>query len=135
MKIDTDLRLAIRSALKTRKTDWQRKAANKAVAVAQLLKSKPVIQQKMVRMAKLKNQIGKLSKQIDEIETETGLRFEYGDVGKTVIGSEKTFIRVGGKLPITTGNPSFDEVMKTITEAPDQKALNAILKRLNIVWK
>lgn len=134
MKIDENLRMAIRSAVKAVPDKWEIRKQKMLAAITEHA-AKPHISKLLKKMAELRAQQNKIGKRIEQIEEKTGLHFSYGAVGKLTIDNESRFIASGGKLPVEAQHQSYDSVMAEVAAAPDQKALDTILKRLNIVWK
>lgn len=138
MKIDTDLRLAIKSAEKAQpQDDWRtRETANKA-AIADLFKRKPAIgvaakklvekSQKAYTAYEAANKA--LCEQFGLRKDSDGFTFSNCDDG------HKRFAKIGGKVPSqTTRRWSFDAVMRELATATPKEGA-AILKRLGINWQ
>lgn len=135
MKIDSDLRLAIRSAIKNKPTNWVIEKQQKQAAISDLMERNKLVRACVSEMRAIKLKIKTLSEQLDRVEKKTGLRFSYGDTASLEIRDDARFEAAGGKLPIDRKPPTFDGVMAQIAAAPDSRVLNAILKHLNIIWK
>lgn len=134
MKIDSDLRIAIRAAEKAQPHEnWDLKQARNKAAVAALIAAKPAVAAGLKSAQRRLTQIKKLNAKVQEFLNLAGLRL-YGDEPVT-IGDEAAFVKAGGKLP---GQGSkrwkFDAVMAELANA-NEKQGEAILKRIGINWK
>jgi hypothetical protein len=136
MKIDTDLRLAIKSAEKAQpQDDWRvREAATKA-AIADLFERKPTIAvaaKKLVARAKKAEAVEAAAR--EELCKKYGLRtdgnyFTFSNCGD----GQKQFEKVGGKVQQRHVRWTFDAVMLELAKATPQEGA-AIIKRLGINW-
>lgn len=137
MKIDQDLRLAIRAAEKTHRLanqdSWQAKQARNQAAVAAFLQAKPTAA-KVIRAAAAK--IKRLKAAIERHATQialVGLRSDHSEPPGFALSDEARFTKAGGKLPALPGRWSADGVIAQLAAAEPAEAKN-ILKRIGINW-
>lgn len=140
MKIDSDLRAAIRSAEKAQpSTDWQLRNQQEKDAIAAFLKAKPEIAKRIAFLYKKRETAQKVIEAANtELCKEYGLRFEYNKPGVLEFAScnnaSERFTKAGGKFPKKDATRwKFDAVMKELAAA-DEKTGKAILKRIGINW-
>ena len=138
MKIDTDLRLTIRSAEKAQPADdWQARAKRDDDAIAAFLASHPAKAKKIhALIAVEKNAEAKAAAARKEICKQFGLRGSGNKLEFSRCGDGKdAFVKAGGKLPSTAGRRwKFDEVIAELAKAEGKQA-TAILKKYGINWK
>lgn len=137
MKIDSDLRAAIRSAEKTQPSNnYEQRTKAKREAIEQLL-NQPRHRAKVLRLNCLverrKNAqelSGQLFQKIRNIYLELGLNYDGKD-----IDDHKVFVAVGGVSPDPKlSRWTFDQVMAELGAA-DPKDMNKILGRYGIRWE
>jgi hypothetical protein len=138
MKIDTDLRLTIRSAEKAQPADdWQVRAKRDDEAIAAFLASHPAkakkIQTLIATARKAEAQKDAAHKELCEA---FGLKHYNNKLEFSRCGDGKDlFVKAGGKLPSATGRRwKFDEVIAELAKAEGKQA-TAILKKYGINWK
>lgn len=139
MKIDTDLRAAIRSAEKCHpfNQDYEAKRAMEAKAIEEFFKRCPAKGKLARKLAE-----NALKAEADERQFRRMLcerfglrhcdgRFRFADCG----GGQGAFIKAGGRLPTkAAARWTFDAVMAELAAA-EPKQLKAILKKYNINWQ
>lgn len=130
MKIDADLRAAVRSAEKAQPYSHELERAAAKRAIDDLCKRKPAV------MAALRS-AALISKKIDALWVENRTLLNRIGINKDGdhITDEQAFVKIGGKLP----GPReirwrFDRVMADLAAA-DAKEAAAILKQCGINWK
>ncbi len=136
MKIDTDLRLAIKSAEKSQpQDDWKMREESAKKAIADLFKRKPSI----ARDAKSLVQKSMKAYAVHEASVKSlcekyGLRKDGdGFLFSNCSGGEGRFEKIGGKVPAKSKRWTFDAVMRELATATPKEGA-AILKRLGINW-
>lgn len=144
MKIDTDLRAAIRSAYIIHKHSNKDYAArNKAEqqAIADLFKAKPVVR---YSITKARAEINKLKEKIEAINRqigETGLVESFYRTTSGVdehtgynISDQKKFAKVGGKFRFKEPKKwTFDAVIAQLASA-DETTGKKLLREIGIRW-
>ncbi len=136
MKIDTDLRLAIKSAEKMQpQDDWRaREAANRA-SIAELFKRKPTIGAAAKKLlAKIKKAEETRLAAEQALCKQFGLRkdgvnFAFANCGD----GAGQFEKVGGKLQQKHVRWSFDAIMRELATATPAEGAK-IIKRIGIIW-
>lgn len=139
MKIDTDLRLAIKAAANAQpQSDWRAEEDANRAAIADLFRRKPVI---AATVRKLAARIKKAEQEEQEARQQLcekfGLRtdgpdtFTFSQCGE---GGKKTFQKAGGVLPQKFVRWNYDTVMTELAKATPAEGA-AILKRLGINWQ
>lgn len=129
MKIDTDLRIAIRSVLATQKESdsWSERRRKESSAIAALLKQ-PHISVK-VRTAK------RDLKRASDLNKKAGVFFDSIGLcrGANSIIDEEKFIKSGGKFAHDPRPQRFEVVMARIAAASEADG-RKIIKELGINW-
>jgi hypothetical protein len=134
MKVDSDLRAAIRAAVKFQGVmTWFDKLKVQQDAIAELLKRNPAIKKRYIaaekKLAKLR-----AAKELAENQLyQFGFTLEArGNPGK--VRDSEAFAKVGGKLP-ENYDQRFTEaqVIAELASAPESKRA-AILKKYGMVW-
>lgn len=139
MKIDQDLRAAIRSAEKTQPSyGYQEKERQEDDAIKTFLAKYPPTAK---AIAKLRADSIRHFKAFDAAREELCKRFGlrlYGDANALKFAhcddGKKAFIKAGGKLATKRVQWRFDSVMAELAAA-EPKQLTAILKKYGINWK
>jgi hypothetical protein len=128
MKIDTDLRQAVRSACNAQpREDWTHRGAKTKLAIEQCL-ILPKHYKRAVQMMKLQEKA-----KADLVVAEKFFN-ALGIAGSlSHIQNETTFKRNGGVVPKDVTPWRYDDVMKELAAATP-KNRNAILKRYGINW-
>lgn len=142
MKIDTDLRLAIKSAEKLQPQDnWTERNKREQASIASLFGAKPHIHAKAKKLAaSIKRHRDAEEKAEKELCQSYGLRARDGQsdyvTGFTIGGCEnssKAFEKAGGKI-ITKNAPwKFNAVMAQLAAATPKEGAK-IIKSLGINW-
>ena len=131
MKIDTDLRLAIRSAEKAQpyyNDSWSEQRERETAAIADLFKRKPALAKTAQRAtAAIERHQKRVQVEVAKIRA-IGL-----DTGLRTVGNEDAFRKVGGRLPDRKKRWKFDAVMAELAAA-DEKEAPRILKKYGIKW-
>lgn len=131
MKIDTDLRLAIRSAIAVQKlakqNSWQERRDREKAAIDELIQRR-----------NLKPKVKAAKKQLDRIEVSRAkVALVFNELGISseldYIRDDTKFIKAGGKLIPPLKSLNFDGIMAELAAA-DPKQADHILKKLNIKW-
>ena len=138
MKIDTDLRLTIRSAEKAQPSeDWQGRQKRDDDAINAFLAGHPAKAKKVHALRSTEctaeAQANAARKELCEAFglRHNGRAFEFGHCGD----GKMAFIKAGGKLPTAAVRRwKFDEVIAELAKA-DAKQATAILKKYGINWK
>ena len=128
MKIDTDLRNAIRSAHKAQPDeDWQTQAKAERQAV-EALAAKPKY------AAAIKAARAKLKK-AEKINEEASAIFKTLGISDQLhrIHNDEAFAKAGGRRPLSKDRWNFDEVMASLAKATPKEGA-AILAKLGIKW-
>lgn len=128
MKIDTDLRMAIRAAVDNRKQLNSDYYAIRKKAVRELLESQRYRKRYRVAKSRLEK-----SKKLEEAANKFFHELGFYNGGDQ-IRDDDAFRRAGGKLPIKSDNPSFSALMFKISNASKSHGAK-ILKELGIVWE
>lgn len=137
MKIDSDLRLAIRSVLNERKATrnnfclWkeERKAATALIAAKPRIAS--IVGRALKNIKSLKTQLNQQHKLISKF----GLSFSNGVIDiDGAEGGEERFIKHGGKIPVPPpAADTFDNLMARLATATEPEG-KKILTHLGIEW-
>lgn len=132
MKIDADLRIAIRSAEKaqpSRDTWLERRNANKK-AIAGFLKTHPRAAKDIKAADDMFKRAQALRDRAGEVYDRLGIRSCQSE-----FSNDEKFVKAGGKLPgPINGRWKADAVIaELMAAAPNQRA--AILKKYNIRWE
>jgi hypothetical protein len=133
MKIDTDLRAAIRSAYLQRKRtadDWAvRRAAEKA-AIAALLKSKPALARRVAKARADANRANIAAAKASQIISAIGISHDGERIHDTEL-----FVKAGGAFKFSEAPRwTFDQVMAQLASATPREGA-AILTKLGINWQ
>jgi hypothetical protein len=134
MKIDHDLRCAIRSAEKVQrnKDSYQERALRTKQAIATLMKSKPAIAKKIAKArAETARLSAELTRQTAVIES-FGLRAQGHD-GELWLSDDAKFTAAGGVLLQSPTVWGADRVIAELASA-DAKQGAKILARIGIQW-
>lgn len=131
MKIDQDLRAAIRSATKSQPDSFEVRQAAETQAINDLFKKKPFLQTRFERARSLRQQSTKLRVEAEKLEASIGV-YQCGT--RLRIAGTTAFVRNGGRKKNTCGPWKFDEAMAELAAA-EPKQLTAILKKYGINWK
>lgn len=134
MKVDADLRVAIRAAVRCQgHLTWQDKLAIQQKAIAELLKRKPTLKRKytatLKRLAKLNTERDRVKAELDSL----GFTLEAkGNPGK--VFSVECFAKQGGNLP-ENYDQRFTEaqVVSELASAPEKRR-QEILKKYGLDW-
>lgn len=131
MKIDADLRAAIRSAEKMQpQDDWESRSRAAKETITALLKSRRYARAYQ-RALLQKKQGAALLDQANEFFRSLGL-----SSGADRIEDDQKFVKAGGALPPPPLRRwKFDTVMAELAAAPDEKAGAKILQRYGINWR
>ena len=138
MKIDQDLRIAIRSAEKAQpSTDWSVRDAQNQKCIEEFMQRRPAkaaeINRHVLTIAKAEAAEKKARAALCEGFglRHDGTKLSFSNCG----GGSVAFLKAGGKLPPTQGRRwAFDTVMAELAAA-DAKQATAILKKYGINWK
>ncbi len=139
MKIETDLRLAIKSAEKAQPAEsWEERNKAERKAIEDLIK-KPRVSLAVKRLVRT---IQKSSKKLDECRSLLckgfGLRIRDTSTGELEFancdGNRTAFVKAGGKVPVKNVRWRYDNVMAQLAAASDKEG-RAILKKLGINWE
>lgn len=140
MKIDTDLRLTIRSAEKAQPSDdWQAQARQQHEAIADLFKRKPALAKRAEHLRASADAHEKAASAAREaLCKEFGLqrndsydpKFQFSRCGD----GRDQFVKKGGVIPAKFTRWKFDDVIAELAKA-DGKQAAAILKKYGINWK
>ncbi len=146
MKIDTDLRAAIRSAERCQpSSDHQKKRDADRAAIADLLNRCPKKKSKIIALIQKEIDADAAAKKArEDLCKQFGLR-HYSHGGENIRLEElefsncgkggTAFVNAGGKLPpMGIRRWNFDEVMSELAAA-EPKRLQPILKKYGINWK
>lgn len=129
MKIDVDLRMAVRSVVELAQSvnTYERRSEAQDRAIKLLLASpKHSAKAKAAKRAEEKaNSLGKAAR---DFYNSIGLS---GDASR--IWDDAKFFKAGGKIAPQHKAPSFRQVMSELAQADDKQG-RAILKRLGIQW-
>lgn len=130
MKIDTDLRLAIRSAEKAQSQDnWETKSAHRKESIAALLRLPKHAAKYKIACKQLQTSAkirGLAAKFFDDLGINTALDHIHND---------DRFAAAGGKmLPKKNVRWSFDIIMAQLVQAEPKEGAK-ILAKLGIKWK
>lgn len=130
MKIDQDLRIAIRSAERCQPDfGYRDQLGAEKVAISNLIKARPVVGSQVRRATRRLAVAAKSQEIARKILGDFGLR----DGGERIWDEDK-FVKAGGKLPGPQQKRwKFDCVMKELAAA-DPKQARSILKRYGINW-
>lgn len=129
MKIDTDLRQAVRSACNAQpRTDWREDEKRRAAAIQELI-NKPKHKHRLARtlsvIKKSKNELESAHETLSSIGISSNL---------TSFTDDELFVKAGGVIPKGIKPWGFDDVMKELAAAaPTQR--KAILKKYGINWE
>ncbi len=140
MKIDSDLRLAIRSAEKAQpqRNDWEAKRKAEAQAILAFFKRFPAKARKAIKLAEDALKAEAMERELrSKLCEQFGLKhneqqFQFSNCGR----NKDAFVKAGGHLPEQTAGQrwTFDAVMAELVAA-DPKQLKVILKKYNIRWE
>ncbi len=136
MKIDTDLRLAIKSAEKAQPSiSWQDKEANRKASIAGFLKSNKAAARDIAKLTAI---IVKSDKAKADAQAAMCKRYGLVTGGKEISFAgcgegTANFTKAGGQIINTDDKWSFDSVMRQLVIATPKEGA-AILKRLGINW-
>lgn len=140
MKIDTDLRAAIRSAEKAQPqvNRYEERRKSELAAIADLFKRKPALGAKARGLASTAAKADKIASAARaKLCDEYGLRADGDEFRFAGCGNyEERFVKAGGKLPSLDKMErwNFDDVMAALAKA-DPKEGAKIIKRLGINWQ
>lgn len=130
MKIDTDLRLAVRSVVTAARESesWQERNKREQKAIAELLKKRSIA-------AKLQN-AQRQFKRGEEIKRRAGKIFDrYGlSCSLSSIQNEERFIAAGGSLTKLIKFPRVEVVLAQLASASPAEGAK-IIKSLGIKWE
>jgi len=141
MKIDTDLRLAIKSAEKAQPDNsWEQREKLQRALIAELLNSKPQIKKSANRLAATARAAYK-----KYIEAGAALCKEYGlqykREGATIVfelascgDGQEAYQKLGGKVAERKAKWSFNDVMTKLAAATPSDGAK-IIKSLGINWE
>lgn len=142
MKIDTDLRLAIKSAEKSQPdSNWVIRQKAEKDAINEWFTRKPAAKKLAMNLL---NEVDASYKKIEDanlrLRKKLGLRIDNRDkktfelVSSEIDGDSTYFVKAGGKLP-TTPAPKwrYDNIMTKLTKATPKEGAE-ILKILGINW-
>lgn len=131
MKIDSDLRAAIRCAEKSQPDNHTIRAKAREEALANFFKQHPAKSRRIASAASMRKEAKALNEKACDIEAEMGLR---GWNGAVEIANDDKFVKSGGKLKANGRAWKFDEVMSELAAA-EPKQLKPILKKYGINWE
>lgn len=130
MKIDQDLRIAIRSVVNARKNNstWEEQAKQRRKSIADLLSRKKHNQKAKIAKQRLKK-AEQLKDAAESFYNSLGL-YSHND---SSIRDDEKFITAGGLMPDEPKKQSFDEIMASIARADNKQGIK-ILNALGIIW-
>lgn len=131
MKIDQDLRAAIRSADKAQPDNHDVRSNIQQAAVEELFKRKPSTKQAWERAKRLRQTASDFGSRANAIESALGISFYCS---KFNVRDEEAFAKAGGNMKPAGKRWKFDAVMAELAAA-EPKQLTAILKKYGINWK
>lgn len=128
MKIDSDLRAAIRSAEKSQPDiDWQRRSALNRDAAKELV-------EKGRHATRFANAVV-MMKKAEELNRQANLVFDSIGVNDEFrIINEDAFAKAGGKYPMPMKRWKYDHAIAELAKANPKEA-KAILKKYGILWE
>lgn len=137
MKIDTDLRLAIKSAEKAQPSiGWQDREKNNKASIAGFLKDHPAAKKDIERLSAIIKKSQAAEKNAHEAMCKRyGLRSDGAQIEFANCGSgQGAFTKAGGQIIRPEERWSFDSVMRQLVIATPKEGA-AILKKLGINWQ
>ena len=138
MKIDTDLRLTIRSAEKAQPSDdWSVRQKREEEAIAAFMSSHPSKSRKIKALIKEEDEAEKRAQKARESLCELfGLRSNDQNIlsFSRCDNNQAAFIKAGGKIPTAGKRWKYDEVIAELAKAEGKQA-TAILKKYGLNWK
>jgi hypothetical protein len=145
MKIDNTLRLTIIAASKAQAPiPYNQRDKELAVEVKKVLNAHPTIkktsQQKLTKVAALRQQLQNLNDEVNGLLAPLGLRIKEGGIGTDFSAwddedaSHKKFVKAGGIVPPEREKWRAEKVIAELAAA-DAKDAPAILAKYGIVWK
>lgn len=138
MKIDTDLRLAIKSACaaQPQKNDYQAREEAQQQSIQDFLKKFPKKAQRLQGLRKTAEDADQTAKEARaEMCQKFGLReYSAGWTYSSCGGSKENFVKAGGVLPTKfPENWKYDAVMAQLASMTEKEGM-ALLKKLGINW-
>lgn len=130
MKIDTDLRLAIKSAAASQPSNnWQTQRQAHRDVIQALFNRKPSLRLESMNAKEKIRKSHKLDEEARAFYNSIGIRSDLDDIHDSA-----KFIAAGGKLPASSKcRWSYDAVMTEIAAA-EPNGLKGILKKYGINW-
>jgi hypothetical protein len=131
MKIDTDLRAAIRSAEKAQPDKgWQARTEAETKAIAKLLADNKALG------GKVRAEIAVIEKASKQMER-AGEYLESLGITKSLerIRDHELFVKAGGKVPLMGKRWTFDEVMSKLAAVKTEREGKTILRKYGIHWE
>lgn len=132
MKIDADLRAAVRSRVaisKKNSMSWKERQELEAKAVENFLNERPALKKKLKALAEKKKRINQEIESIDLEFGKVGIRCDFKDYNDS-----STFVEAGGILPTFTHDLNYDFIIAELAKAPADER-NTILQKYGINWE